>query len=73
MTASDFNEIIVQLSSRTNMMHKTIVCQTLLKYKCHRSSEERETSKLSWCVQEDFLDEMGLELGLVEWGQFEEI
>lgn len=54
-------------------MHKTIVCQTLLKYKCHRSSEERETSKLSWCVQEDFLDEMGLELGLVEWGQFEEI
>lgn len=27
------------------MMDKTIVCQAVLKYKCHRSVEEREASK----------------------------
>lgn len=46
-----------------------MVCQAVLKYKCHRSSEERSKAGV---VRTDFLDEMGLELGLVEWRGFEQ-
>lgn len=49
------------------MMYKTIACQAVLKYKCHRCSEQRKTNKnQAGFVRKDFLDEAGL----VEWRGF---